>query len=85
MSAADQKGMKTTFKRGKCIIHKDDVTVATGFLDGPLYVIRTKNVPMKSETAFLSSLQLWHERMAHVDKRGIAEIADRGVAKGLKI
>lgn len=53
VSAADQKGIKTTFGRGKCIIHKDDVTVATGFLDGPLYVIRTKNVPMKSETAFL--------------------------------
>ncbi len=85
VSSLDHKGMMTTFGGGECIIHNKGVTVATGFLEGPLYVIHTKPAPRNNEKALLSSLQLWHERMGHVHKRGIAQMADRGVAKGLKI
>ena len=85
VSALDRKGMMTTFGGGECIIHKKGVTVATGYLEGPLYVMKTRPAPPNSTKALLSSLQLWHERMGHVHKRGIAQMADRGVAKGLKI
>ena len=84
VSAIDKKGMKTTFGGGECVIHKNGFTIATGCLKGPLYEIHAKRVPLKTEKAFLS-LQLWHERMAHTDKRGILRMADKGLAKGLKI
>lgn len=85
VSAIDKKGMKTTFWGGKCVIHKDDVTVVTGFLEGHLYVIHFQRVSETTEKSYVTSLQLWHERMAHIDKRGIVQMADRGVVQGQKI
>ena len=77
--------MGTTFGDGACVIHKHDVLIATGSLDGTLYVIQSKPTPANSGRALISSLRLWHERIAHVEKRGIAQMADRGVVHGLKI
>ena len=85
VSAIDKKGMSTTFGDGKVVIQKDGLTVATGSLDGTLYVMQTKQVPVHREQAFVSTLDLWHARMAHVDKRGIAQMANRGVVNGLDI
>ena len=67
------------------MIHKDGMQIATGSLGGTLYVIECKSSAMSNGTALVSSLQLWHERMAHSDKRGIVQMADRGVVHGLKV
>ncbi len=85
VSALDRRGMMTTFGGGECIIHNKSLTIATGVLEDTLYVIHTKPAPSNKETALLTSLQLWHERMGHVNKRGITQMAEKGVAKGLKI
>ena len=85
VSALDKKGMMTTFGGGECVIHNRGTTIATGSLTGPLYIIRAKPAPSNNGLALLSSLQLWHERMGHVHKRGIVQMADRGVARGLKL
>ncbi len=85
VSTLDKRGMMTTFGGGECIIHKDGETIATGSLETTLYVIRTKPAPSCNGKALLTSLQRWHERMGHVHKRGIVQMADGGVANGLKI
>ena len=85
VSAMDKKGMKATFGDAKCVIHKGSFTVADGSLEGSLYVMQTQSLPLEKSKALVSSLQRWHERMAHVDKRGIAQMAARGVVHGLTL
>ena len=85
VSALDKKGMQTTFGDGKCVIQKGSMVIATGTLNGSLYFVNTKKVQKPKESAFITSLQLWHERMAHVDKRGITQMARRGIVNGLKL
>ena len=83
VSSIDKKGMKTTFGGGSCMIHKDGIQIATGSLGGTLYVIECKSSPVSNGTALVSSLQLWHERMAHSDERRIVQMADRGVVHAM--
>jgi len=85
VSAMDKKGISTTFANGDVSIRKGDTNVATGKLNGSLYVIETKPVRLPKENALVASLQLWHERLGHVDKRGISQMANRKVVDGLKI
>ena len=85
VSALDKKGMDTTFGNGQCVIRKGSLTVATGTLEGSLYVIHTRRLHPCKQSALVASLQLWHERMAHVDKQGITQMADRGVVRGLRM
>ena len=85
VSTMDKKGMKTTFGDGKCVIHKSSMTVATGYLEGSLYVIHTRPVNSSTNTSLVASLQTWHQRMAHVNSKGILQMADRGVVHGLKL
>ena len=39
VSAMDKKGMKTIFGDGQCVIVKDSLEIADGFLEGSLYVV----------------------------------------------
>ena len=67
----------STFGNGQSNIKKGNQVIATGHLDVSLYVVQTKRLSQTHESAFVASLQLWHERMAHVDKRGIAQMVHR--------
>ena len=81
----DKKGMTTTFGNGHCVITKGSSIIASGYLDGSLHVINTQTVKSPNNAALIASLQLWHERMAHVSIQGILQMADRGVVNGLKV
>lgn len=83
VSAADKKGMKTTFGAGECVIHRNSRTIATRRLEGLLYVIQTKMTSQKPGKVLLSSPQVWHKQTGNVDIRLIAQMADREVVKSL--
>ena len=85
VSAMGKMSITTTFANGEVLIQKGKVIVATGKLKGSLYEIEAKPLKPPRENAVLASLQLWHERLAHVDKRGIAQMARRGVVKDLNM
>ena len=85
VSALDRKGIKTNFGNQKCEIRKGPKLVATGKLEGCLYTLETKRLSSTVDSAHVASLQLWHERLAHVDRRGIAQMVRKGVVKGIQI
>lgn len=53
---------------------KNRSVVAAGFLEGQLYGIKIERMDVNTEILFVSSIPLWHEPMAYVDKRGIVEM-----------
>ena len=73
VSAMDKKGITTTYANGEVIIQKGKIIVAPGKWKGSLYEIEANPLKFPRESALLASLQLWHERLAHVDKRGISQ------------
>lgn len=44
-----------------------------------------KPPPVTNGKAHLTSLQLWHERVGHLDHRGISEMTRKGVVHGMNI
>ena len=85
ISTLDRRGIATTFGNGKFVMRKGTRVVGTGKLVGSLYVLDTVE-PKKHFThkANVATLKLWHERLAHVNSKGIAEMARKNVVKGLK-
>ena len=81
----DKNRIQTTFGDGKCGIQNDSLIVATGSLNGSSYVVNTKSISSWKDPALVTTtVQLWHERMGHVDKRGITQMDRRGIVHGLK-
>jgi len=78
VSAMDKKDSTATFENGKVILQTGKVIVATAISKGSLHEIEAKPLKHPPENALLASLQLWHERLAHVDNRDIARMAKRG-------
>ena len=66
VSQMGTRGASATFKDSKCIIRKGTLTVATGTLHASLYHLDVAHSVSPRETGFLTSMQLWHERLAHV-------------------
>ena len=83
VSALCKKGMKVEFEGDKCRILKCGKLVATGHLEGDLFVLDTVDT-VPDKYAYVADLKLWHERLAHVFPEGIAQIARNNVVKGLE-
>ena len=73
------------------IVRKSDSSVVgTGTFRNGLYTLDCKplksTIPItSSQVALNSSLQLWHERLAHVNVSGIKSMVTRGVVKGIEV
>ncbi len=72
-------------KDGKCIMKSKHKVVATGTLHGALYILDVPENPRNTEVAYVSSLQLRHERLAHVNPKAILHIVNHEVVEGVKI
>ena len=71
--------------------NSDACGIGTGTFRNGLYTLdciksHSEIIPHKPQVALVStSLQLLHERLAHVNVPGIKSMVDRGVAKGINI
>ena len=87
VSAIGRLGMSTTFDAKAARIYRkdDNKLVATGTSTGNgLYVLDTATIIPSMDAALYASLELWHQRMAHVNKTGIKYMAEHRVVHGLK-
>ena len=88
VSALDRRGVKTTFSNGNLALHKGDTIIGTGELVGSLYILDTIDSSEASHQtvhkANVASLSLWHERLGHVNFKGIVQMARKNIVKGLK-
>ncbi len=62
----DSRGLNVEIKEGQCRIKYDNTIIATESSRGSLYVLDTPEKHESTEVACIASLQLWHERLAHV-------------------
>ena len=83
VSALCKKGLKVEFEVEKCRILKSVKVIATGHLEGDLFVLDTVDT-LPDQHACVADLKLWHERLAHVFPDGITQMARNNVVKGLE-
>jgi len=79
-----KRGFSTIFQNGRCFVMKRDTTIASGTLHGTLYKL---DVPYEApQCALLSStLDTWHQRLAHVDATTIRNMVDKNIVTGIKL
>lgn len=78
--ALAKRGSVSMFDEKRCQMSKEGRTMATGSLKNDLYVLDTAE---PNEKACFSLLQLWHERMAHVNAPGILSMLRNKALTGL--
>eukprot|EP00171_Calliarthron_tuberculosum_P005779 IDg5779t1 len=85
VSKMAKKGIKAIFDQTGVRLILNKLTIAQGYLNHNLYELNTANSHQKNEAAFISNMQLWHERFGHVNNTGIINMARKGIVKGLKL
>lgn len=86
VSNLSKNGLVTSFKAGRCWIEKDEKVVASGTLRGTLYQLDVPETNQPVSEAFIAStLQVWHERMAHVDPSAISKMVSKNIVNGIEI
>ena len=84
VGAAMDKGLVYRAERNTCVLIKDDQTVAIGIRKDRLYKLLIRvQVPATplALTARESTLQLWHERLGHQNKKHVQQfLKSRGIS-----
>lgn len=80
-----KRGVRCSFDEKGFNLVRNGHVVARGSLKNILYVLDTTISALGRERSFVSSLQLWHERMGHVHNAGIQNMARKKTVKGLTI
>ena len=76
------KGMHIAFQQGKCVVTNKSQVVATASMVGDLYML---DVVSQIASAHVVSLQVLHERLAHVNIQGIASMIRNNVVSGINV
>ena len=85
VSKMAEKGIKVQFANSKCFMSRGGRRLVTASLQRSLYVLDGSGSLTSSHAACIANLQLWHERLAHVNRRGIVSMVKRGVVDGVNI
>lgn len=86
VSSLATSGLSTIFESKKCWIKRNNSVLASGSLDGTLYCLDVPSDECKTPKALLSSsIQVWHERLAHVDPSTIRNMVNKKIVTGVNI
>jgi len=77
----EERGAEVSFKGGKTIIKMSDKVAACGTRKSGLYHLDM--APMLDDAA-VASLNLWHERLGHINVAGVNRIIKNKIINGLK-
>lgn len=81
-----KQNMNVKFFSQQCHILKGSNIVATGSMTGTLYKLDTvKPTSTRSNTALLAHINLWHERLAHINNDTIQSMRSNNSVTGLSI
>ena len=82
----DKKGLSTTFSNKKCHVSRQGTLLATGSMFGNLYKIDIdSSIPIKSRALTAQSLDIWHQRLAHIDPSTIQRMSNNRVVNGIEL
>ena len=89
VSTLTTRGISVQFNNNTVILTQNNKPIATGRRSKGLYAIDlfSSKAPKDhvQQTACVASLQLWHERLGHVNKSGISRMEQLSAVKGLRI
>lgn len=86
IGAATDRGYDVLLNKDTVQIKKGSSVEMVGTRGGlDLYYLMIKPKPVMSALVVQGSLQLWHERLAHVSADTVKKMADSGMVKGLKL
>lgn len=86
ISSLDKKGFTTTFSNARCRIEHDGRILATGSMFNNLYKLDMDPCHTVNPSALVThTLDLWHQRLAHVDHNSIKTMASTGAVKGVHL
>jgi len=77
----EERGAEMSFKGGKTIIKMNEKTAACGTRKNGIYHV---DMAPLSDIAAVASLQLWHERLGHVNAAGVKRMIENRDINGLK-
>lgn len=80
VSRMSQNGLRVAFEGSRCVTRSRQTAVGAASPMGRLYVLDMYN---KSVSAHAATLQIWHERFAHVSKQGILSMQRKHVVSGV--
>ena len=86
VSVMDKAGCIGTFGNGSCHIERKGVRMAEGTMRDGLYYLSTHHDTTRSSkvaAALTVSLDVWHQRLAHVHTDGIRDMVRKNVVKGI--
>jgi len=80
------KDFDVHFQNKRVIFLKDGKMMAQGIKqDNEIYRMFFKVVLKEEANVSSTNLQIWHERLGHVNKRTLKEMAEKGLVKGIKL
>ena len=82
----DKKGLSTTFSNTKCHISRQGTLLATGRMSGNLYKLDIdSSTSPESKSLMAHSLDIWHQRLAHIDPNTIQKMSKNRTVNGLEL
>ncbi len=85
VSALAKQGLDVKFNADSIDIMRKDASIARGTRVGSLYTLDTCLSRSLNHSSLLANLQVWHERLAHVHRDGILQMARGNVVQSLRI
>lgn len=92
VSAMAKRGIRTQFDEhdAKLLQRSTSTVLATATQRDGLYTLdvadkSNPSLPSSPEISLMTSLSIWHQRLAHVHPTGIKSMAERGIVKGINI
>ena len=79
-------GIRTSFDDKGCVLRNKSTgkAMAFGSVINNLYALNVANISTdQSEKALVATLDIWHQRFAHVNASSIQSMSHHGVVKGL--
>ena len=88
--AAAKRGKTVRFGQSRCWIRGPNGTLqGMGFIAGKLYQLRCEVITGKENASIVSEdlpeVDLWHQRLGHLNGQQLNTLVDRGLASGIKL
>ena len=82
----DKKELSTTFSSTRCHISRQGTLLATGTMCGNLYKFDIdSSIRIRSKALIAHSLDVWHQRLAHIDPSTIQKMSKNRIVNGLEL
>lgn len=81
----DKQGYSIKVGSGNLRINNGSLNIMKGNLRNGVYILQGKSVQGSANTVSVDKTHLWHERLGHINERGLVELSKQDLLDGDKI